>query len=58
MFDSIKRLIRKWRVSRDGGHQLDALLAIADRNAPYPERSVWLIELGLRHRTSATERSR
>ena len=45
MFDSIKRLIRKWRASRDGGHQLDALLAIADRSAPYPERSEWLIEL-------------
>lgn len=45
MFDSIKRLIRRWRASRDSGHQLDALLAIADRNAPYPERSVWLIEL-------------
>jgi site-specific recombinase len=45
MFDSIKRLIKKWRASRDGGHQLDALLAIADRNAPYPERSAWLIEL-------------
>ena len=45
MFDSIKRFIKKWRASRDGGHQLDTLLAIADRNAPYPERSEWLIEL-------------
>ncbi|SDQ28600.1 Site-specific recombinase [Paraburkholderia fungorum] len=45
MFDSIKRFIKKWRASRDGGHQLDALLAIADRTAPYPERSEWLIEL-------------
>ena len=45
MFDSIKRLIKKWRASRDGGHQLDALLAIAERSAPYPERSEWLIEL-------------
>ncbi|RZF30895.1 hypothetical protein EVC45_05375 [Paraburkholderia sp. UYCP14C] len=45
MFDSIKRLIKKWRASRDGGHQLDALLAIADKSAPYAERSEWLIEL-------------
>jgi len=45
MFDSLKRLIRKWRASRDGGHQLDALLAIADQTAPYAERSEWLIEL-------------
>ncbi|MCC8391956.1 site-specific recombinase [Paraburkholderia sp. MMS20-SJTR3] len=45
MFDSIKRIIKKWRASRDGGHQLDALLAIADRDAPYSERSAWLIEL-------------
>jgi site-specific recombinase len=45
VFDSLKRFIRKWRASRDGGHQLDALLAIADRTAPYPERSEWLIEL-------------
>ncbi|WP_233828258.1 site-specific recombinase [Paraburkholderia sp. ZP32-5] len=45
MFDSLKRLIKKWRASRDGGHQLDALLAIADKNAPYAERSEWLIEL-------------
>jgi site-specific recombinase len=45
MFDSLKRLIKKWRASRDGGHQLDALLAIADKTAPYAERSEWLIEL-------------
>ena len=45
MFDPLKRFIKKWRASRDGGHQLDALLAIADRSAPYPERSEWLIEL-------------
>ncbi len=45
MFDSLKRFIKKWRASRDGGHQLDALLAIADRNAPYADRSAWLIEL-------------
>jgi site-specific recombinase len=45
VFDSLKRFIKKWRASRDGGHQLDALLAIADRTAPYPERSEWLIEL-------------
>lgn len=45
MFNSIKRFIKKWRASRDGGHQLDALLAIADQTAPYPDRSEWLIEL-------------
>ncbi|SMG42460.1 site-specific recombinase [Paraburkholderia susongensis] len=45
MFDSLKRLIKKWRASRDGGHQLDALLAIADKTAPYAERCEWLIEL-------------
>lgn len=45
MFDSLKRFIKKWRASRDGGHQLDALLAIADKSAPYPDRSEWLIEL-------------
>ncbi|HZZ10304.1 MAG TPA: site-specific recombinase [Paraburkholderia sp.] len=45
MFDSLKTLVRKWRASRDSGHQLDALLAIADRAAPYPDRSEWLIEL-------------
>ncbi|MGF6871911.1 site-specific recombinase [Paraburkholderia sp. MM5477-R1] len=45
MFDSIRRLIKKWRGSRDGGHQLDALLAIADKTAPYAERSEWLIEV-------------
>ena len=45
MFDSIKRFVKKWRASRDGGHQLDALLAVADRTAPYPDRNEWLIEL-------------
>ncbi|MGB8415775.1 site-specific recombinase [Paraburkholderia sp.] len=45
MFTSIKRFLKKWRASRDGGHQLDALLAIADKTAPYPDRSEWLIEL-------------
>ncbi|MFP3565241.1 site-specific recombinase [Paraburkholderia sp. SIMBA_030] len=45
MFTSIQRFIKKWRASRDSGHQLDALLAIADRTAPYPDRSEWLIEL-------------
>ena len=45
MLTSIKRFIKKWRASRDGGHQLDALLAIADKTAPYPDRSEWLIEL-------------
>ncbi|KAE8759056.1 hypothetical protein FSO04_15875 [Paraburkholderia madseniana] len=45
MLTSIKRLLKKWRASRDSGHQLDALLAIADKTAPYPDRSEWLIEL-------------
>jgi site-specific recombinase len=38
MFDSITRLIKKWRASRDGGHQLDALLAIADKLAHWIRR--------------------
>ncbi|WP_434108545.1 site-specific recombinase [Paraburkholderia caffeinilytica] len=45
MLTSINRLIKKWRASRDSGHQLDALLAIADKTAPYADRSEWLIEL-------------
>jgi site-specific recombinase len=45
MLTSFKRLLKKWRASRDSGHQLDALLAIADKTAPYPDRSEWLIEL-------------
>jgi site-specific recombinase len=45
MFRSITTLLKKWRASRSSGQQLDALLAIADRRAPYPERSEWLIEL-------------
>ncbi|MDE1183349.1 site-specific recombinase [Paraburkholderia sp.] len=45
MFHSITTFIRKWRASRNSGQQLDALLATADRHAPYPERSEWLIEL-------------
>ncbi|OAJ52241.1 site-specific recombinase [Paraburkholderia ginsengiterrae] len=45
MFDSLKRFIKKWRASRDSGHQLDALLAIANKSAPYADRSEWLIEL-------------
>ena len=45
MFRSIQTLVKKWRASRNSGHQLDALLAIADQNAPYAERSEWLIEL-------------
>jgi site-specific recombinase len=45
MFNTLPRLIKKWRASRDSGHQLDALLAIADKKAPYPDRSEWLIEL-------------
>jgi site-specific recombinase len=45
MFRSIQILVKKWRASRNSGHQLDALLAIADQHAPYAERSEWLIEL-------------
>lgn len=45
MFRSIQTLVKKWRASRNSGHQLDALLAIADQHAPYAERSEWLIEL-------------
>lgn len=36
---------KKWRASRSAGHQLDALLAMADATASYAERSEWLIEL-------------
>jgi site-specific recombinase len=45
MFRSIQTFIKKWRASRSSGHQLDALLAIADQHASYAERSEWLIEL-------------
>ena len=45
MFRSITTFVKKWRASRNSGHQLDALLAIADQHAPYAERSEWLIEL-------------
>ncbi|WGS50431.1 site-specific recombinase [Paraburkholderia sp. D15] len=45
MLTALTRLIKKWRASRDGGHQLDALLATANRSAAYAERSEWLIEL-------------
>jgi site-specific recombinase len=45
MFRSFTTLIKKWRASRNVGHQLDALLATANANAPYAERSEWLIEL-------------
>ena len=45
MFRSLKTFVRKWRASRNSGHQLDALLAIADQSAPYAERSEWLIEV-------------
>lgn len=45
MFRSIQTLVKKWRASRNSGHQLDALLAIADQHASYAERSEWLIEL-------------
>jgi site-specific recombinase len=45
MFRSLKTFVKKWRASRNSGHQLDALLAIADQNAPYAERSEWLIEV-------------
>ncbi|WP_133650187.1 site-specific recombinase [Paraburkholderia flava] len=45
MFRSLTTFLKKWRASRSSGHQLDALLAIADADAPYAERSEWLIEL-------------
>ncbi|AIO24908.1 MULTISPECIES: site-specific recombinase [Burkholderia] len=45
MFRSLTTLIKKWRASRNAGHQLDALLAHADADASYAERSEWLIEL-------------
>ncbi|KVE28011.1 hypothetical protein WS67_10640 [Burkholderia singularis] len=44
MFESLTTLIKKWRASRNASHQLDALLATADANAPYAERAEWLIE--------------
>ncbi|MBB2997877.1 site-specific recombinase [Paraburkholderia tropica] len=45
MFRSFPTLWKKWRASRSAGQQLDALLATADADAPYAERSDWLIEL-------------
>ncbi|WP_153101310.1 site-specific recombinase [Paraburkholderia hayleyella] len=45
MFRYLTTFIKKWRASRNSSHQLDALLAIADKNAPYAERSEWLVEL-------------
>ncbi|MBU9176612.1 site-specific recombinase [Burkholderia gladioli] len=45
MFRSLTTLLKKWRASRSASHQLDALLATADANAPHAERSEWLIEL-------------
>ncbi|WJF89813.1 site-specific recombinase [Paraburkholderia bonniea] len=45
MFRPFATFIKKWRASRNTGHQLDALLAMADKNAPYAERNEWLIEL-------------
>ncbi|WP_323121417.1 site-specific recombinase [Burkholderia alba] len=45
MLRSLTTLIKKWRASRSAGHQLDALLANADADAPYADRSEWLIEL-------------
>lgn len=45
MFRSIRTFVKKWRASRNSGHQLDALLAIANQHASYAERSEWLIEL-------------
>jgi site-specific recombinase len=45
MLRTLTTLIKKWRASRSASHQLDALLANApDDDAPYPERSEWLIE--------------
>lgn len=45
MFRSLNTLWKKWRASRSAVRQLDALLATADADAPYAERSDWLIEL-------------
>ncbi len=45
MLRSLTTLIKKWRASRNAGQQLDALLATADVDASYAERSEWLIEL-------------
>ena len=45
MFRSIQTFVKKWRASRNSGHQLDALLATANQHASYAERSEWLIEL-------------
>ncbi|WP_206999185.1 site-specific recombinase [Trinickia mobilis] len=45
MFRSLTTLVKKWRASRNAGHQLDTLLATADAGAPFAERSEWLIEL-------------
>lgn len=45
MFRSLTTVFKKWRASRDAWHQLDALLATADADAPYAERSEWLIEI-------------
>ena len=47
-------LLNRWRASRDASHRLDALLALADANAPLAARNVWLMELGywLRHKTA------
>ncbi|MEO7254478.1 MAG: recombinase [Casimicrobium sp.] len=49
-------LLSRWRASRDVNHQLDALLALADANAPLALRNVWLMELGywLRHKTASS----
>lgn len=45
MFRSLTTLIKKWRASRSAGHQLDTLLATANADSAYAERSEWLIEL-------------
>ncbi|KAF1028608.1 MAG: hypothetical protein GAK40_00855 [Burkholderia plantarii] len=45
MFRSLTTLLKKWRASRSASHQLDALLATAQAEMPYAERSEWLIEL-------------
>ncbi len=54
MFRSLQRLFNKWRASRNVSHQLDALLAAANANAPYADRSEWLIELAHWLRRSGT----
>jgi site-specific recombinase len=52
MLRSLAALVKKWRASPNAGHQLDELLAIANADAPFADRSEWLIELAhwIRHK--------